>query len=105
MDYSIILGKYYLNYSWSCGDTYQTLEWYDDAIPKPTEEELNVKWEELLLDNMREHRNRLLQESDYRALPDFPNNNKEAWLSYREALRNLPETWSVSNPAFPTPPI
>ena len=105
MDYSIILGKYYLNYSWSCGDTYQTVEWYDTAIDKPTQEELNVKWEELLLDNMREHRNRLLQESDYRALPDFPNNNKEAWLSYREALRNLPETWSVSNPAFPTPPI
>ena len=101
MDYSIILGKYYLNYSWSCGDTYQTLEWYDTAIDKPTQEELNVKWEELLLDEMREHRNSLLRECDYTALPDYP--NRKAWLSYRRKLRDFPTVWTEGM-AFPSPP-
>ena len=101
MDYSIILGKYYLNYSWSCGDTYQTLEWYDDAIPKPTEEELNVKWKDLLLDEMREKRNFLLQECDHTALPDFP--QREMFLEYRQKLRDLPSVWTEGTP-FPRKP-
>ena len=104
MDFSKILIKYYLDKKWNCGETYDSLEWYDTTIPKPTEEELNVKWEELLLDQVREKRNFLLKESDCKVLVDYPNINKKAWLSYRQALRNLPETWSESNPAFPTPP-
>jgi len=104
MDFSKILIKYYLDKKWNCGETYDSLEWYDTTIPKPTEEELNVKWEELLLDQVREKRNFLLKESDCTVLTDFPSANKEAWLAYRRELRNLPETWSESNPAFPTPP-
>ena len=101
MDYSKILTKYYLKNSWSCGETYESLEWYDTTIPKPTEEELNVKWEELLLDEMRQKRNQLLQESDYTALPDYPQRDK--WILYRQALRDYPSIWLPGRP-FPTPP-
>ena len=101
MDYSIILGKYYLNYSWSCGDTYASLEWYDTTIPKPTLEELELKYDDLLLDEMRQERNRLLSETDYTALPDFP--NREMFLEYRQQLRDFPAVWTEGTP-FPTPP-
>ena len=101
MDYSKILTKYYLNKSWSCGETYETIEWYDTTIPKPTEEELELKYDDLLLDEMREERNRLLQESDYRALPDYPQRDK--WIVYRQALRDYPSIWLPDRP-FPETP-
>ena len=102
MDYSKILTKYYLNHSWSCGDTYDSLEWYDTTLAKPTEEELLLRYDDLLLDEMREERNRLLQESDYRALPDYPQRDK--WILYRQALRDYPSIWLPDRP-FPETPI
>ena len=101
MDYSKILTRYYLNYSWSCGDTYNTLEWYDTTLAKPTKEELELKYDDLLLDNMREKRDKLLRESDHTALPDFP--NREVWLSYRQSLRDFPSIWLPEMP-FPKKP-
>ena len=101
MDYSKILTKYYLNKSWSCGETYETIEWYDTTIPKPTEEELELKYDDLLLDEMRQKRNQLLKESDYTALPDFP--QREAWILYRQALRDFPSIWLPDRP-FPETP-
>ena len=101
MDYSKILTKYYLNHSWSCGDTYDSLEWYDTTLAKPTEEELLLRYDDLLLDEMREERNRLLQESDYRALPDYPQRDK--WILYRQALRDYPSIWLPDRP-FPEKP-
>ena len=98
-----ILMRYYIDKEWICGETYASIVWYDDTLPKPTQEHLESLWEDLLLDEMREHRNRLLQESDYRALPDFPNTNKEAWLAYRRELRNLPSVWTEGTP-FPEKP-
>ena len=101
MDYSIILGKYYLNYSWSCGDTYDSLEWYDTTIPKPTLEELELKYDDLKKDNMREHRDKLLRECDHTALPDYP--QRDRWLAYRQALRDFPTVW-VEGMEFPEKP-
>ena len=101
MDYSIILGKYYLNYSWSCGENYESLEWYDETLAKPTLEELELKYDDLKKDNMREHRDKLLRECDHTALPDYPQRDK--WIVYREKLRNLPSIWVEGTP-FPSPP-
>ena len=36
------------NAKWVCGDTYETLDWMSDDIPKPTEQEFNnaiTAWE------------------------------------------------------------
>ena len=53
---------------------------------------------------MREERNQLLKDSDYTALPDFPSANKQAWLDYRQQLRDFPSVWSVGA-SFPVKPI
>ena len=42
------------------------------------------------LRRLREQRNQLLQQTDWRATVDYPNPDKQAWLDYRQALRDLP---------------
>jgi hypothetical protein len=101
MDYSKILTKYYLNNSWSCGETYDSLEWYDTTLAKPTEAELDLKYDDVLMDEMRQKRNQLLKESDYTALPDYPQRDK--WILYRQALRDFPSIWLPDRP-FPETP-
>lgn len=41
----------------------------------------------------RETRNVLLEETDYILMPDYPitEEQREAWIAYRQALRDLPE--------------
>ena len=101
MDCSKILLKYYSELAWICGETYETLEWNDTTISKPTEEELDLKYDELLLDEMREERNQLLKDCDYTALPDFPQRDK--WIVYRQELRDFPSVWTPETP-FPIKP-
>lgn len=108
MDFTPILkvmNKYYLDKQWNCGESYDTLEWNDTTIPKPTEEELNMKWEELKKVEMREERNQLLKDSDYVMLQDFPltEEKKVEWVKYRADLRDFPAIWTQCMP-FPTPP-
>jgi len=99
-----ILLKYHKNDKWCCGETYESLEWNDTATPKPTTEELDTLWIEVLKDEMREERNKLLKESDFRVLPDYPGVNKEEWVTYRQSLRDFPATWVEGTP-FPNPPL
>lgn len=102
-----VLNRYYLDKEWCCGDTYETLEWYDTTMPKPTEEEFELKYDDLLVDEMREERNRLLKESDVYGLVDYPfktQEKRQEWLVYRQKLRDFTEVW-VQGMEFPTPPI
>jgi hypothetical protein len=103
MDISKLLGKYYSNNEWCCGNTYETLKWYDTETPKPTKEHIESLWKELFKDKMREERNKLLKESDFMMLSDYPHTNKEAWVLYRQQLRDFPAVWTEGTP-FPTPP-
>ena len=50
---------------------------------------------------MRKERNKLLQESDFRALPDYPGRDK--WINYRQELRDFPIIWAHDIP-FPIQP-
>lgn len=102
-----VLIKYYLDNQWNCGKTYDTLEWNDTTIPKPTEEELELRYADLLVDEMREERNKLLKESDMYAIPDFAHkteSKRQEWLAYRQQLRDFTKVW-VLGMSFPTPPI
>ena len=101
MDVSKIMRKYYSDNSWSCGVTYESLVWGDETMPKPTKEELDTKYSELLIDEMREECDRLLKESDYTALPDFP--NRDLFLEYKQKLRDFPSIWTLGM-EFPQPP-
>ena len=102
MVYSKVLLKYYLQYTSRCGETYEMLVWLDTTISKPTKEELESLWNDVLESNMRIERNQLLKDCDYTALPDYP--NREAWVDYRQQLRDFPSVWSVGV-SFPTKPI
>jgi hypothetical protein len=57
---------------------------------------------------IREQRDTLLKKTDVYSLPDFPHTSQEmrqAWLDYRQALRDLPSvTEDPENPNWPTPP-
>jgi len=52
---------------------------------------------------MRQERNQLLKDCDFRVLVDYPHNNKEAWVLYRQQLRDFPAVWIEGTP-FPSPP-
>ena len=53
---------------------------------------------------MRDHRNALLAQSDWTQLADAPV-DREAWATYRQALRDFPATWTPGETAdFPNPP-
>jgi len=76
MDY--VLMKYYPDNVWICGDTYESLIWKDKTLDKPTKAHLESLWEELKKENMRQERNQLLKDCDFRVLTDYPETNKEA---------------------------
>ena len=50
-------------------------------------------------------RNRLLQYTDWTQLPDVPVATKEAWATYRQALRDITEQPDPFNIVWPTPPV
>ena len=58
--------------------------------------------------DVKQRRNYLLNESDKYAIPDWPHSTPEirqAWLDYRQALRDLPTvTEDPANPVWPVPP-
>ena len=88
-----VLINYYSSNVWICGETYESLIWNDKTTEKPTEEELNIKWAELKKEQMREKRNELLKECDFKFVSDYPHSSdekKQEWLSYRQSLRDFP---------------
>lgn len=98
--------KYFIDKQWSIGETYNTLEWFDETIPKPSEEELQLKFTDLLKEEMIVKRNKLLRETDFKVLSDYPHNTQEdrdKWIQYRQQLRNFPAIWTPET-EFPMPP-
>jgi hypothetical protein len=60
--------------------------------------------DEHLLERMRNHRDRLLKESDWTQVADAPV-DREAWATYRQTLRDFPATWTPGSEAdFPDTP-
>ena len=76
----------------TAANDYERLVWQDESQTKPTEDEVNVKVTELVnaypMRLLREERDRLLKETDWRASSDLI--ISEAWKSYRQSLRDLP---------------
>jgi hypothetical protein len=54
---------------------------------------------------IRQERNTLLSASDYRDLPNYPGIDQESWLTYRQALRDVPsnndDPFDISWPVRP----
>jgi hypothetical protein len=79
----------------------------------PTEQECQDYWDttlenDIFLTRLRRKRNGLLDKTDRYATIDYPHPTeeaKQAWLDYRQALRDLPaNTTDPENPVWPTPP-
>ena len=83
--------------SWSViGDTYEGIEPKDE---RPTEEEIEREKASLKsqepMKKLREERNKMLTSTDYLFVLDYPfkdDEERQAWVEYRQALRDLPLT-------------
>jgi len=67
----------------------------DDVLE---EGEYDVDW-----DRIRQHRNRLLKRTDWRAVKD--RTMSQAWKEYRQALRDLPQDHDEANDAADAWPV
>lgn len=75
---------------------------YSSSTDSMSADELPLEW---IWERLRNRRNGLLKKSDYRVVSDSPF-DVQAWIAYRDALRNLPNT--NTDPRlieFPVPPI
>jgi hypothetical protein len=73
----------------------------NEIVAETVVEEIPVEWQ---WERLRVKRDSLLKKSDYRVIADAPW-DKQPWLEYRQALRDLTET--NSDPkliVFPNPP-
>ena len=96
-EYSIVDALFELRpgAEWSIADRdYEQLVWLDKSQTKPTLEELNIKLSEMEFTEpwrlLREERNKLLAETDWRASSDLTLSTE--WKTYRQQLRDLPKT-------------
>ena len=100
VDYVSVLEKHYSEVGFGLEDnSYNSIQFEYGEVP--SKGHLDKLWTEMEIDVLREKRNQLLQESDYTALPDFPQRDK--WILYRQALRDFPSIWLPDRP-FPETP-
>lgn len=98
------------NFSVEVSDDFQMFGYitsYVDGQIVQVEEDLSLLpgQEEVDLDNLRRERNKLLVESDWTQLPDVPEELKNSWQSYRQALRDITNTYSsLRDVVWPTQP-
>ncbi len=76
--------------------------WKEEIGNKLKEQDIFNECERLLkeqkgipttMDSVRQKRNALLKDSDWVGLTDAVVKNKEAWLTYRQSLRDLPSAF------------
>ena len=121
MNISECLVKIYPNCSFIVYDnSYDSIDWVNtNTQPKPTLAECEAAWQEIIneapMKKLREERDNKLKKCDVYGLSDYPFANdtiKQAWMTYRQALRDLPSTASpqldangdLTNVTWPTPP-
>jgi hypothetical protein len=103
------------------GNDYNRLKWSEtNTQSKPTLAECEAAWQEIITEapmkQLREERDKKLLETDkYTSILDWPHASeevKQAWITYRQALRDLPATatpqlddnGNLTNVTWPTPP-
>ena len=70
---------------------------YPIAITPPI---ITPTWEQI-----KAQRDKLLQQCDWTVLPDSPVSNQSVWLTYRQALRDIPQDFATPEEVvWPTTP-
>ena len=85
---------------------------FPEGYEKPPKELFEAKLQELIdaqpWKELRDERNKRIAETDKFTIPDWPHPSeevKQAWLDYRQALRDLPaNTTDPENPVWPEAP-
>ena len=71
----------------------ENLQWLDETQSRPSDSEIEAEWaiveNEIQSERARKKRDRLLSDSDWRALSDV--NMSQEWIDYRQALRDVPQ--------------
>jgi hypothetical protein len=80
-----------------------------DYSPQPTVNQKFVKetneFRDLTSKELRKERDDLIALTDWRATVDYPGDDKAAWSTYRQALRDLPQDYpDMVGLAFPVEP-
>ena len=88
---------------------YSDIQWRSDDITIPTEDAVNAKITELEaaepMEYLREVRNAKLAETDWTQSRDVTLSNDSAWQTYRQALRDITDTYSdLDSVVWPTKP-
>ena len=85
-------------------------ELYDKLVnPRNiSREDFNASLNEVYFIHLRKERNKRIAETDYLFTSDYPHPSeevKQAWINYRQALRDLPaNTTDPENPVWPQAP-
>ena len=59
----------------------------------------------LTMDEIKDARTKELADSDWRMVADYPGTDQEAWKTYRQNLRDIPQEYSkVEDIVFPAKP-
>jgi hypothetical protein len=99
-----------------CEDNIDKIEWFSEDIERPSNDTILSKVSELQaaepMRMLRAERDQLIASTDWRATVDYPGSDQAAWLTYRQALRDLPanstpsldENGQLTGANWPTPP-
>ena len=114
---SVVLASFFKNTSMVPGgvadNCYEGIVWGDVPLnQRPSKEQFEARKAEMdrqiPMNLLRQERNSKLQSTDFLMTADFPfpsEDIREAWKTYRQALRDLPaNTEDPENPVWPTPP-
>lgn len=84
--------------------TYENINWVDDR-EQPSSESVATKLAELKLQEamffVRKERDKLLSETDWTAGDDVPQNIKNLYRPYRQALRDITQSENITWPNKP----
>tara|TARA_R110001606_G_scaffold87004_4_gene196578 strand:+ start:1018 stop:1350 length:333 start_codon:yes stop_codon:yes gene_type:complete len=76
--------------------TDDVLTWRSAPELRPSDEDIQKKVDELTaqlpMTQLRQRRDMLLSACDHKMVSDYKHKNKQAWIDYRQALRDLPNT-------------
>ena len=83
------------------------IEWLEPSEVKPSTDQINSMVEQIISEEpmnlLRREREIKLAESDWRLAPDYSSPDQQAWVIYRQALRDLPQ--QIADGLVPPPTL
>ena len=96
LKYKAIMEKHYPTLSYGVRDDDKTIMWLDKTVPKPDFDALwNAMKQYTFLEQIRKDRDALLAETDKYVMADYAHSKKDAYITYRQALRDLPAKYKA----------